>query len=187
VLSLSAVSWRQIGYWRDSFTLFEHATRVTRGNFTLHYNLANLYKRRGEVERAEHHYEQAVAAHPAMVRAHFNFANMLRDQGRLDEAIEHYAQAAAYSHGDLRALTQLVVTVRARDANDAASIAWLRETIEVSPERGELRVALGDLLLGGGKRDEAIEVYRAALERWPDSTEIRQRLEEAAAGTQRAP
>ena len=181
VCAYAALSWRQIGYWRDSFTLFEHATQVTRGNFMLDYNLANLYKHRGEFERARHHYEQAIAAHPTMVRAHYNFANLLREQDQLDEAIEHYRQAALYSGDDPRALRALAGAARLRDGNDAVTIAFLREMLGRVPQSPELQVALGDLLRHQGDLDAAVEAYRSALALRPDVAEIRQRLEQALA------
>ena len=186
VASFTAVSWRQIGYWHDSFTLLERATDVTRGNFSAHYNLGNLYKQRGDLERARHHYESAIEIHPTMVRAHYNFANMLRGQERLDEAIDHYWEAALHSPIDPRPLRSLGATVRERDGNDEVTIAFLRGLLGLEPQWAYGWVAFGNLLRVNGRLDEAIESYERALEIDPDDPVTRRLLDEVLA-SHRAP
>ena len=38
----AVVTWIQVSYWRNSRTLFTHATEVTQGNFMAHQNLGNV-------------------------------------------------------------------------------------------------------------------------------------------------
>jgi hypothetical protein len=40
-------SWLQVSRWKNSITLFEHATRVTSNNALAHFKLATLLMRQG--------------------------------------------------------------------------------------------------------------------------------------------
>jgi tetratricopeptide (TPR) repeat protein len=46
--ALSAAAWRQAGYWKDSFTLFEHALAVTRDNGAAWRNLGAAHVDAGQ-------------------------------------------------------------------------------------------------------------------------------------------
>ena len=39
IMGATIVTWQQLGYWRDSVSLFQHALNVTTGNANMHYNL----------------------------------------------------------------------------------------------------------------------------------------------------
>jgi tetratricopeptide (TPR) repeat protein len=184
IAALVALSVRQIATWRDSFTLFTHAIEVTRGNFSAHFNLANLYKGRGDTERARRHYEQAVAIHPTMARAHLNFANMLVAQELLDEAIEHYV-AAAIATDDPRALHGVIRASLRGDGGHARLVRHLREIVERNPYAARSWTVLGQTLRTTGSLDEAIEAYGRAAALRPGDAAIRRSLDDARAVRER--
>jgi hypothetical protein len=176
---LSAVSWRQVGTWRDSFALFGRAAEVTRGNFVAHFNLGNLHKERGDFELARQHYERALEIHPTLVRAHYNLANLLRERKLLDEAIDHYWQAALHGRG--AGIEALHAASWERDGSDDVVIDFLREFSRREPDDHEPRIALGNVLRRNGRLDEAIASYREALALKPDDETARGRLDETLA------
>ncbi len=53
--SLAALTWVQVGYWRDSLTLWEHALTVTQDNDRAHERVALCYRRRGRLAEALDH------------------------------------------------------------------------------------------------------------------------------------
>jgi tetratricopeptide (TPR) repeat protein len=57
--SLAALTWAQLGHWRDSVTLWEHALAVTKENDRAHQRLASRYRKRGRLQEAEAHLHQA--------------------------------------------------------------------------------------------------------------------------------
>jgi tetratricopeptide (TPR) repeat protein len=87
------LSARQIGYWKDSETLFNRMIAATPNNYMAHYNIANIYSRAGKVDEAAAHYKAALQEEPKYADAHNNFAGLLLEQKRYDEAIEHYSAA----------------------------------------------------------------------------------------------
>jgi len=86
-------SWQQVGVWKNSITLFEHAINATSGNFTAHYNLANVLARQGRTEEAVSHYLGALKINPDDADAHNNLANTRLNAGDTKEAITHYLEA----------------------------------------------------------------------------------------------
>jgi len=55
VILLSALTWGQAAYWKNSHTLFKHAISVTEKNYTIHYNLGiALFDQGGKTEAITH-------------------------------------------------------------------------------------------------------------------------------------
>ncbi len=52
----------QLGYWKDSVTLYERTLKVTTGNWIIHYNLANVLFARGDLEGALAHFGKPSAS-----------------------------------------------------------------------------------------------------------------------------
>jgi hypothetical protein len=57
--ALAALTWAQVGYWRDSLTLWAHAVAVTKDNDRAHQFLSNCYRKQGRQEDAERHLVEA--------------------------------------------------------------------------------------------------------------------------------
>lgn len=56
---LSIVSWRQVGFWRNTTTLFSHALDVTSGNYLAHYILGREMVKDGQYNQARRHFDEA--------------------------------------------------------------------------------------------------------------------------------
>ncbi len=56
---LAALTWVQVGYWRNSVTLWEHAVAVTRNNDHAHERLSLAYRRVGRIAEADFHLAEA--------------------------------------------------------------------------------------------------------------------------------
>jgi protein O-mannosyl-transferase len=90
VLLVFAVCSRiQLGYWKDSVTLFTRTVEVTRNNFMAHNNLGLALEARGEMEKAGFHYSEAVRIRPWHGKSHYNLALAHAKQGNVPQAITH--------------------------------------------------------------------------------------------------
>ncbi|MGO9606326.1 MAG: tetratricopeptide repeat protein [Candidatus Binataceae bacterium] len=93
----ASVSYHQIHYWRDSYTLFSHAIQVTSRNGvaenSLGYSLTEMRKR----DLALPHFEAAVEFEPRLAGAHYNLAVLLEQQNDLDRAKREYELTLEYS------------------------------------------------------------------------------------------
>ena len=69
--------------------------RVRPDDAELHDDVALLYLRTGQRERAADHFQTSLSIKSASASAHFNYATALTVSGRVDEAIESYRRALA--------------------------------------------------------------------------------------------
>jgi hypothetical protein len=97
----------QVGYWRDSETLFRRAIAVTENNPVGHNGLGLALLRRGLVPQAEAHFAEALRIDPAFVDAHSNLGVALGREGRMDEAILQFQRALDLNPGHRDARSNL--------------------------------------------------------------------------------
>ena len=167
VLGCGIAARVQLGHWRDSVTLFEHALGSAPEHPLLHNNLGNALVDRDQLEEAAAHYRRAIAIKPDYGVAFYNLGNVLRSLGRWAEAEAAYEQARASA-------------LRLRGDTDAARMHYER-AVELTPRSAVAQQNLGDVLWMLGRREDAIARYRTAFELDPESPLARQRLEGALA------
>ncbi len=97
VSGYAVASYIQIGYWRDSLTLFSHALQVTTGNGIAEDNLGAALMDVGRSDMALPHFEAAVRLVPQLATAHYNLATVLHRQNQLDDAMREYQLALIYA------------------------------------------------------------------------------------------
>jgi protein O-mannosyl-transferase len=93
LLLCAAVSRRQVAYWQNSITLFEHALAVTTGNFLAHQNLGEALAKQGRVAEAGLHFSAAIQLQPYVPETHYALGQVLLQQEHTREAIEQYHDA----------------------------------------------------------------------------------------------
>jgi tetratricopeptide (TPR) repeat protein len=84
---LAAASHAQLGHWKRSRTLFEHAIAVTGPNPVMHNELGVALAREGSHALALAEFETAVSLAPAWASAQQNLGAMLATLGRGDEGL----------------------------------------------------------------------------------------------------
>jgi len=89
----AALSKIQVGYWRDSETLFRHALNVTRDNWLMHDSLGLILVNQGRPLEAIEQFVQALQIKPDFAEAHNDLANALLDLGKVAEAIAECTEA----------------------------------------------------------------------------------------------
>jgi hypothetical protein len=66
--SLAALTWVQVGHWRDSVTLWEHTLAVTVDNARAHQHLSLGYRKQGRLAEADFHIDRAHALQSERLR-----------------------------------------------------------------------------------------------------------------------
>ena len=93
-LACAALTWIQVGYWRNSETLFRHALAVTSDNAVANHNLGNaLMASPGRLAEAIPYLETAVRIDPDSVPAHTDLGSALARSGQLPQAIGQFEEA----------------------------------------------------------------------------------------------
>ena len=93
-LACAVLTWIQVGYWRNSETLFRHALAVTEDNSVANHNLGSyLMASPGRLSEAFPYLETAVRIDPDSAPAHTDLGSALARSGRLPEAIAQFQEA----------------------------------------------------------------------------------------------
>jgi protein O-mannosyl-transferase len=163
---LSVLTYRQIGYWRDSETLWSYALRVTSvRSYKAHFNLAVTYDAEGRYDEAVQQFREAIDPRDDDPRIHLGLGIYDQRHGHVPEAVEEFQavlrlssdssmQADAYSNMGA-AYQQLHDYARAK-ANFA-------EALRLDPNKAGALVGMGLLAQKSGDLEQAIALYSRAM------------------------
>ena len=174
------VSHIQVGYWKNSITLFNRAIAVTEDNYLSHYALGYAYDRRGAVGDAIHHYRAALEINPHEIDTHYNLAILLASTGDLGDAIRHYEDVLRIEPQDAQAHNNLGNIFFRRQDWDKA-VKHYREAIRITPDYAKAHNNLGATLIRRGEIPEAVHHFREALRIEPQDEQTRRYLQLALA------
>jgi len=172
------VTWLQVGYWRDSVTLFEHALKVTSDNAPAHVFLAQTLYAQGRHEEAIAHYTEAARLQPNELGTVYNLGLALYLDGRMEKAIGRFTHVLRIK-SDHAAAHFYLGSSFARTGRFAEAIAHSKAALRVDPRLKGAHYDLGIALAGAGKYEEAIHHYEQWLEVDPDSADTHIRLGDA--------
>ena len=159
---LMAVTWKQVGCWRNSITLFEHTLKNTTQNYRAHNNLGLALVAQNRIEEAIDHYLQALRIRSSFEKAHNNLGLALVALGRIDQAIEHYLQALRIKSDYFEVHVNLGVALGHQDRTKEA-VGHFLQALRIKPDDVGAHNNLGFALARQGRTDEAIEHYLQAL------------------------
>jgi Tfp pilus assembly protein PilF len=87
------VTWTQVGYWRDDFTLFGHAVTVVDDNHSAYCSRGNVYAAEGRHRQAIRDYDEAIRIKPGHSMYYHNRGSAYAALGDQRRAIEDYDKA----------------------------------------------------------------------------------------------
>jgi len=169
--ALMVCTWLQVGYWRNSFTLFTRALDVTSNNYVAHLNLGNVLLRQKKTDGAIAHYKKAIDSYSDYVDAHYNLGLALGLEKRYDEAIEQYYSVLRLKPKHWKAQFRLANAFVGKGQLDKA-IEHYNKTLQVKPDDAEVYNNLALALVKKGQINEAVEYYNKSLEINRDSAEV---------------
>ena len=141
------------------------------GNYQMDalYYLGRIEDRRGNDEEALGYYAQVTGGDNAVV-SQSRAAGIIAQRGAPDKALEHLDRFAeinpTYAVDVLRSKAQILASM---DRYDEA-LAYFDQAVAYRPNDEGLQLGRAELTLRMGRVDEAIDLYRKAVERWPDSS-----------------
>ena len=167
---------QQIGYWKDSETLFRHALAVTKDNWMAHNNLGNALDKKGQIDEAIWHYQEALRLHPEYALAHNNLGKALGGQGQTDEAIRHFRETIRLKPDHADAHCNLGVALSRKGQLDEA-IRQYQDAIRLEPDNAQAHNNLGIAFYQQGRAEEAIRQFEEALRLMPGYADARKNLD----------
>jgi len=169
------LSWHQIQYWKDDFSLFQHAINVTKDNDLAHSNLGFAYHNKGDLDNAMKHYRLAIIINPDHPDTHYNLGILLADQGHFQEAMDQCGKAVRLDPKHAPAYYNLAYVLMLQVRNDEA-VKQLQVAIRLDPEYAKAYGLLGDISAAEGKNKEAVDYYNQALKIAPYMANIHYNL-----------
>ncbi len=92
LLVLGMTTRRQVGYWRDSLTVWTHTLNSTYPNYVADYRLAALFRHQGQFDKAMAYLQHAREQRPKDYEINLQMALLEQQRGNLTLAIEGYQQ-----------------------------------------------------------------------------------------------
>lgn len=150
----------------EAVTALEAADQALPDTVEIKYELAMLYERQNRLADLERMLRQVIALDPDHAHAYNALGYTLADHNqRLPEALDLITQALELSPNDPFILDSMG-WVKYRMGDSTAAADYLRRAYSVRPE-ADIAAHLAEVLWSQGKRDQATELLRAALQKDP--------------------
>jgi len=167
----SAATWNQARQWEDDLTLYRHALKVDADNQVAHFGLGLYYSRQGDLDRAFHHYTEAIRIMPTQPDYLNNIAGILNRLGRPEEAAACYRKAIALQDNNALPHFNYAYLLACQGKFDEA-VPHFQKVLALNPDDMVACIMLADVLSGQRKLDEALQYYSRALQMDPNRGDI---------------
>jgi protein O-mannosyl-transferase len=206
LLALAFGTWRQVGFWKDSITIWSHALNVTVDNFVAEEDLAVGLANEGRDDEAFPHFLIARQIRPTDAVANLNIGINLEQHGRHRDAIQEFDALTHITDdpGQLFDAHRRMAKIYAEIGIPEKARAEFLQACQINPndlsvltDLGKLEtdeavarlsrsvsahptaqgyLQLGQLLEQGGKSRDAQAAYRNALRLDPKLPQAKQAL-----------
>lgn len=173
IAGFSVAAHAQIGYWRNSVTLWSHALSVTQDNFVAEDNLGAELMDRGKFQEAMAHFQNAAAINPRDAFSQLNLGVCEKRQGNIQGAVERYETALRLSaDSSLRATAYGNLGSIYRAAGDYARARENYDSsLRLRPDSKFALIGLGLIAQKTGDLAHAIDYYGQAVKAEPSDAE----------------
>jgi protein O-mannosyl-transferase len=167
IASCAALTWRQAHFWKNTVTLFVHASEITADNYDAFYNLGRYWQHKGDTARAAAYYQKSLQAKPDYALAHNNLGYILLQDGKTGAAIEQF-EAALQSQPVYPEACYNLGRAFLTSGQPEKATEYLQKALGMDPNVPEINYYLGEALLQQGQVAAAVASYQRALELRPD-------------------
>jgi tetratricopeptide (TPR) repeat protein len=170
VILMGAWTHVQARYWKDNFTLYEHALSVTKENHLAENNLGAALADSGRHSEAIPHIREALKILPNQVTIHVNLARSLVAVGERDEALDEYNWILGRRPADPLLHARIGDLLADEGKNEGATTHFLA-AIRLDSTDLLSRSKLAEVYARASKLDEATNVCLALLRLQPDNSQ----------------
>ncbi|MGA9901269.1 MAG: tetratricopeptide repeat protein [Terriglobales bacterium] len=166
LLGYSVATHIQIGYWRDSYSLFAQALQVTNANPIAEGNLGSALVEMQRPDLAVPHLERAIQLMPTLATPHYNLGTLLQRQNQLEAAQREYRLALEYASDEREAAqthNNLGVLLNQLGQRDEA-VTEFTEAIALNPHEQNSLLGRGMTEREEGKLDAALQDFQRAAQ-----------------------
>jgi len=172
ILGVSALQTQdQVGYWKNSETLFRHATAVTQNNHLAYKYLSSDLCSHGQPTEAIGCCLKFLQIHPDDPDVLYNLGNVLTRVGDPDKAIDCYRRALQITPNQADILNNLGFALTIRKQFDDA-ITCYNKALQSRPDYADAHNNLATVFFTQHRFPEAVQQYREAIRLTPDNPQI---------------
>ena len=165
--ALAAVTFAQVQIWKNTTTLFDHAVKVTEGNFMAHNLLAGALGQQGDLIGARDHIEKSLQIRSNYAGARYNLGLIMLHQRDFAKAKEQFNLALQTNQQNPMIWNGLGVANVNLGRTDEA-ISNYRQALELNSNYAEAFANLGSAFLAQGRFAQATEMCETALRLRPN-------------------
>jgi len=181
LVAWSALSFRQIAYWKDDRTLFGHVVEVAPTHHVARGALGNAAFKENRFEDAIREYTEARRLNPGYAQWAANLGVVLDRVGRKEEARKQFEAALAIDPHHAEAHHSLGLLLANEGKLDEA-IAHFEISLRENPDQYMVHYNLGVARKMQGRRAEAIAAFERSLDLSPGFALARTALDQTRAG-----
>jgi len=174
LLACAVVTRQQIGFWRNSETLFRHAIAVTKDNYMAHFYLGTTLDNEGRLEEAIAEFQEALKLRPNVDFCNA-FGIFLERHGRFDEAFIQFQEAVRLDPQFADPHHNLALAL-SRKGRLAEAIEEFQKALQLNSLDAAWQNDFGIVLARAGRLDEAISQFQQALKLDSKSADVHYNL-----------
>jgi Flp pilus assembly protein TadD len=153
---------KQLGYWRDSETLFRHTIAITQNNEAAHLNLGSVLDSQGRFGDALDEYHEALRINPNHNLTHFPIGRVLEKMHQPAAALDEYRQCLRLDP-DIPAVHNAVGSVLAAQGKYDDAAREFAEAVRLDPHFAIPHIEQAKLFFQQGRDAQAVtELWAAA-------------------------
>jgi tetratricopeptide (TPR) repeat protein len=160
--ALAVATSMELGYWKDTRTLFGRAMEVTANNYLAMTLVGNMEEDKGKLDDAIRLYRQALACKPVYPEAHFFLGRALENKGRTAAAGSEYREALRLRPDFDTARVMLGLLLAREKKFDEAAFQY-QAALKSNPESAPAQSDWGMALAMQGRWEESAAHYEQAV------------------------
>ncbi|HYC57172.1 MAG TPA: tetratricopeptide repeat protein [Candidatus Binatia bacterium] len=174
---LGLLTLQRNNVYADKLLLMQDTLSKAPNSERVQYNIANEYGRRGDNEKAEAHYKEAIRIAPGIVRGYMNLGSLYLKTDRVEEALQTFlAGVAAKPDNAMAHRNAASAYLRLKRPQEALEL--IDRAVALEPEHPNGRKLRGQALQTLARRDEAREEFEKAAELAPKDASIKTALQQ---------
>jgi tetratricopeptide (TPR) repeat protein len=168
LMPLMLISWRQVSYWKNTTSLFTHASVVTENNYLAHSVLGAGLLTQGKPREALVHLDQAYRSMPRDFVINLSIARALSQLGNQSDSEAYYRRALEIKsnvgavRGEIAAVMTELAVVVSRQGRHEEALKLLYKAMELEPAYAEAYYEAGNIFYAQGRFREAAKQFAAA-------------------------
>jgi len=174
-VTLALLTRVQVGYWKDTETLFRHALTVTEHNYLAHYNLGTALEKQNRLQEALQELKAGIDEKPNYAEAYNNLGITSDKLGNLEEALSNYATASRLRANYADPHNNRGVTLEKLGRSDEAMEEY-QTALKLRPDYADARYNLGVAYGRQGKLELAAKEFETLLRLQPNLGDVHNNL-----------